>query len=153
MQLQLDNLNAERSYHPAFTYWRSKKANVYFAVHLQRRVAAAGRILRSLVAVPGYAASNVLTGGVNASRSRLWHAVVPLLNRTLAKPTLEGAWTSLYAATRPDLPGGSYVAPAGPFEFRGPPVARNAYRAAYDADTAERLWQVSERLTGVEYAF
>lgn len=153
VQLDLGNLDAARGYHPAFTYWRSKKANVYFAVHLQRRAAAVGVALRSMASVPGYAVSNVLTGGANGARGRLWHAVMPLLNRSLAKPTLEGCWSALYAATVPDLPGGSYVAPGGPFEFRGPPVSRNAYRAAYDVDTARRLWEISERWTGVAYGF
>ncbi len=153
VSLDLGNLNAERSYHPAFTYWRSKKANVYFAVELQRRAAAAGVRLRSMASVPGYAESNVLTGGANAGRGWLWHSVMPLLNRLLAKPTVEGAWSALYAATVPDLPGGSYVAPSGPLEFRGPPVPRNAYRAAYDSDTARRLWEISERWTGVAYGF
>ena len=151
VQLDLGNLNAERSYHPAFTYWRSKKANVYFAMQLQRWAAGAGVGLRSMTAVPGYAVTNVLTGGANAARGRIWHAVTPLLNRALAKPTVEGAWSSLYAATVPDLPGASNIAPRGPFEFRGPPVPRNAYRAAYDTDTARRLWAISEQLTGVVF--
>jgi NAD(P)-dependent dehydrogenase (short-subunit alcohol dehydrogenase family) len=151
VQLDLANLDAARGYHPAFTYWRSKKANVYFAVHLQRRAAAAGVALRSMASVPGYAVSNVLTGGANAGRGRLWHSVMPALNRFLAKPTIEGAWSTLYAATVPDLPGGSYLAPNGPFEFRGPPVSRNAYRAAYDVDTARRLWEISEQWTSVSY--
>lgn len=151
VQLDLANLDAARGYHPAFTYWRSKKANVYFAVHLQRRAAVAGVALRSMASVPGYAVSSVLTGGANAGRGRLWHSAMPLLNRFLAKPTIQGAWSALYAATVPDLPGGSYIAPNGPFEFRGPPVSRNAYRAAYDADTARRLWELSEQWTGVSY--
>lgn len=151
VQLDMDNLDASRGYYPALTYWRSKKANVYFAVHLQRRVAAAGVALRSMASVPGYAVSNVLTGGANANRGRLWHAAMPLLNRYLAKPTIEGTWTALYAATVADLPGGSYIAPSGSFEFRGPPVPRNAYRAAYDVDTARRLWELSEKWTGVGY--
>jgi len=151
VQLDLANLDAARGYHPAFTYWRSKKANVYFAVHLQRRAAAAGVALRSMASVPGYAVSNVLTGGANAARGRLWHSVMPVLNRLLAKPTIEGAWSTLHAATVPDLPGGSYIAPNGAFEFRGPPVSRNAYRAAYDTATARRLWEISEQWTGVSY--
>jgi NAD(P)-dependent dehydrogenase (short-subunit alcohol dehydrogenase family) len=151
VQLDLDNLNAERSYQPAFTYWRSKKANVYFAVQLQRRAAASGVTLRSMVAVPGYAVTNVLTGGANAGRGRLWKTAMPLLNRWFAKPTIEGTWTSLYAATVPDLPGASYIAPSGLWEFRGPPVSRNAHRGAYDTDTACQLWRISERLTGVTY--
>ena len=151
VQLDLDNLNAERGYHPAFTYWRSKKANVYFAVQLQRWAAGAGVGLRSMAAVPGYAVTNVLIGGANAGRGRMWKAAMPLLNRWLAKPTIEGAWTTLYAATVPDLPGGSYIAPSGLLEFRGPPVSRNAYRGAYDTDTARQLWKISEQLTGVTY--
>ena len=124
---------------------------MYFAVELQRRAAAAGLPLRSVIAVPGYAASNVLTGGANSGRGRLWRLFVRLVERLFAKPTEEGAWSSLYAATVPDLIGGSYIAPSGPLEFRGPPVSRDGHRSAHDARGARRLWALSEERTGVRF--
>ncbi len=53
----------------------------------------------------------------------------------------------------PGLPGGSYVGPDGPGEWRGSPALVSMSGRANDPDTARRLWEVSERLTGVTYAF
>ncbi|MEU6787778.1 hypothetical protein ABZ912_52040 [Nonomuraea angiospora] len=49
----------------------------------------------------------------------------------------------------PDLPGGSYIVPDGPLQLRGKPTGRTRERAIRDMATAARLWQLSERLTGV----
>jgi len=59
----------------------------------------------------------------------------------------------LYAATAPDLPSGSFVGPDGPLEMRGHPTVVDASDAAKDRETARRLWEASERLTGVSYEF
>jgi hypothetical protein len=74
-----------------------------------------------------------------------------LLVRAAFRPTPEGAKTSLYAATVPDLPGGSYVVPDGLLQLRGEPTRRRGERALRDTETADRLWRLSERLTGVTY--
>ncbi|WP_078954459.1 MULTISPECIES: oxidoreductase [unclassified Streptomyces] len=148
-RFDMGNLDAERGYRPLFTYIQSKRANLYFATELQRRADAAGLGLRSMAVAPGLTRSNVLTGGANSTRGRAYGALMRLLLRSAFRPTPEGAKTSLYAATVPDLPGGSYVVPDGPFQLRGEPVLRSRERAIEDADTAHRLWALSERLTGV----
>ncbi|MER5320426.1 oxidoreductase [Streptosporangium roseum] len=150
-RFDLDNLNAERTYRTAFAYVQSKRANLYFATELQRRADAAGLRLRSMAVAPGLTRTNVLTGGANSGRGRLYATAVRLLVRTAFRPAPEGAKTSLYAATVPDLPGGSYIVPDGPLQLRGEPARRTRERAIRDAVTADRLWEVSERLTGVPY--
>jgi hypothetical protein len=52
-----------------------------------------------------------------------------------------------------DLPGASYVGPGGIGESRGAPKLVGMSKEASDEDTARRLWEVSEELTGVSYAF
>jgi NAD(P)-dependent dehydrogenase (short-subunit alcohol dehydrogenase family) len=66
---------------------------------------------------------------------------------------LLGALPTLYAATVPDLPGGSFVGPDGFLEQRGHPKVVRAIGRAYDEDAWRRLWEVSEELTGVHYQF
>ncbi|MFI9839063.1 oxidoreductase [Nonomuraea sp. NPDC051941] len=151
-RFDLANLNAERGYRTAFAYVQSKRANLYFAMELQRRADAAGQRLRSMAVAPGLTRTNVLTGGANSGRGRLYAALARLLVRVAFRPTPEGAKTSLYAATAPDLPGGSYIVPDGPLQLRGEPTGRTRERAIRDMATAARLWQLSERLTGVTYA-
>ncbi|MFF0065779.1 oxidoreductase [Streptomyces sp. NPDC005279] len=150
-RFDLDNLNAERRYRTVFAYLQSKRANLYFATELQRRADAAGLRLRSMAVAPGLTRTNVLTAGANGNRGRLYGALTRLLLRVAFRPTPEGAKTSLYAATVPDLPGGSYVVPDGPLQLRGEPVLRNRERAIRDATTAHRLWELSEKLTGVPF--
>jgi len=64
----------------------------------------------------------------------------------------EGALPTLRAATDPEAISGDYYGPAGWGEF-----ARSAKRAvidpaARDSQLWERLWQISEDLTGVTFA-
>ena len=74
-----------------------------------------------------------------------------VLNRIVAQSDEAGALPTLFAATQ-DLPSGSYVGPDGPGEARGHPTLVGRSKAASDAETARRLWELSERLTGVTYA-
>ncbi|MBB3732395.1 oxidoreductase [Nonomuraea dietziae] len=150
-RFDLSDLNAERGYSAPFAYVQSKRANLYFAVELQRRMTAAGLPLRSMAVAPGLTRTNVLTGGANAGRGAVYQRLIRLLVRLTFQPTEGGARTSLHAATARDLPGGSYVAPDGLLELRGAPTIRQGHRAIHDTVTARRLWELSERLTGVRY--
>ncbi len=62
-----------------------------------------------------------------------------------------GALPTLYAATAPDVKGGEYFGPSGLFELHGHPKRVKSNRRSYDEDTAARLWEVSEQLTGVSF--
>ncbi|MEU7579989.1 oxidoreductase [Streptomyces sp. NPDC041068] len=150
-RFDIDNLNAESRYRAVFAYLQSKRANLHFAMELQRRAETAGLSLRSMAVAPGLTRSNVLTGGANSARGRAYGALARSLVRIAFRPTPEGAKTSLYASTDPSLPGGSYVVPDGPFQLRSEPVLRAKERAAQDSATAQRLWVLSEQLTGVNY--
>ena len=71
-------------------------------------------------------------------------------NRVLAQSGDQGGWPTLFAATQ-DIPGGSYVGPDGRGEMRGHPTLVSPSSAATDRDVARRLWELSERLTGVTF--
>jgi hypothetical protein len=72
-------------------------------------------------------------------------------NRFIAQTAEMGALPILYAATYPELAGGSYVGPDGPAEMRGYPTIVQPSDRAKDEAMAQRLWQVSENLTGVRF--
>jgi hypothetical protein len=74
-------------------------------------------------------------------------------NTLLAQDAAEGALPMLYAATMPDVKGGEYYGPGGLMDMRGPPERQRSSERSYDRETAARLWEVSERLTGVSYPF
>ncbi|MFF3905042.1 hypothetical protein ACFYZJ_03365 [Streptomyces sp. NPDC001848] len=108
----LDNLNGERHYRLHLAYARSKRANVYSSAQLHRWATAEGLPLRGVIAIPGLTDTGELTKA--SQHGRRWRAVVPPVIALPAKEPIKGARPSLYVATVPDLPGGSYLAPSGP---------------------------------------
>jgi hypothetical protein len=62
-----------------------------------------------------------------------------------------GLLPALYAATSPQAQGGRFYGPDGLGQFTGAPTELTVYRAARDEAAAARLWDVSERLTGVGF--
>jgi NAD(P)-dependent dehydrogenase (short-subunit alcohol dehydrogenase family) len=148
-RIDFADLNAERGYRRWRAYAQSKLANLLFTLELQRRAEAAGADLLAVAAHPGYAATNLQTAGARMTGSRLRAQVAGLLNRVFSQPAEMGALPLLYAATNPDVRGGQYVGPAG--GRRGYPGLATPSAGARDADAARRLWEVSERLTGVRY--
>ncbi len=122
-----------------------------FAFELGRRGAAAGLDLHSVAAHPGIARTNLQAAGPGMDGNRLRQAVIVGGTHLIGQSDAQGALPSLYAATVPDLPSGTYVGPNGLFEGRGHPKLVSASKTAHDEATARRLWEVSEELTGVSY--
>ena len=69
----------------------------------------------------------------------------------IAQPATMGALPTLCAATATDVRGGEYFGPDGRGEMRGYPTRVGTSTAAQDPVAAQRLWTVSEELTGVRY--
>jgi len=132
-------------------YFRSKLANLLFAFELDRRAQAGGLKLSSLAAHPGYAATNLMTAGLNLGGKRPDGVVIAAVSRVLGQSSAQGALPSLMAATMESLPGGTYVGPDGFGEMNGPPKVVRPTRAALDEQMAADLWSLSEQATGVTY--
>ena len=147
-KIRLDDLNWQQGgYGRWAAYGQSKLANLLFTLELQRRLDEAGSAVRAFAAHPGYAATN-LQGHTG---SGLQHRIMSVTNRLLAQSDEMGALPILFAASQ-DLPGASYVGPDRFKEQRGHPALATRTAAAQDAETARRLWQLSEELTGVTFA-
>lgn len=73
------------------------------------------------------------------------------LNHIFAQTTEMGALPTLYAATAPDVKGADFYGPDGFKEMKGYPKKVESVALSHDPEIAERLWQVSETLTGVKY--
>ncbi|MCE0463283.1 SDR family oxidoreductase [Pseudomonas sp. 20TX0172] len=146
--MNFDDLQAERKYEPYAAYAQSKLAVLHWAFALQRRSEAAGWGIRSLAAHPGVAVTELVERGpgLNSEFGQRWAQ-----DRDAYHSAAQGALSTLYAATAPEAAGGAYYGPIGDEEKRGPlGLARTPTAATHEAD-AERLWTVSERLTGVTY--
>jgi NAD(P)-dependent dehydrogenase (short-subunit alcohol dehydrogenase family) len=147
--IHLDDLNYE---HRRYTRWgaygQTKLANLLFTSELQRRATEARSSLLAVAAHPGYAATN-LTSGPATGAPQFFGSLVKFGDRLLGQSDVMGALPQLYAATMPDVAGNDYWGPDGFAEQRGHPKRVGRNRKARDAEIARRLWEASERLTGV----
>ncbi len=130
-------------YRPWSAYAQSKLANLLFTFELDRRARAADLPLRATAAHPGLAATGL---AASAQGGRILDAVFA----ALGQPAALGAQSLLMAATA-DLPGSTYLGPGGTGEVRGRPQIVGTSRLARDPEAARRLWDVSQRATGVRY--
>lgn len=151
-RLNFDDLQSQKSYRKWLAYGQSKLANLLFTHELQRRLAAAGSGTIAVACHPGYAATNLPMVGPRMSGSGLMEKITQLGNRLVAQSAAMGALPTLYAATAPDVTGGDYIGPSGMGEIRGLPKKVGSTKRARDTESAQRLWQESERLTGVRFA-
>ena len=149
-KIDFDDLQSERGYSRWGAYRQSKLANLMFCFELQRRATAAGSALLSLAAHPGYAATNLQAAGTDRFYERWFMAIG---NKLFAQSADMGALPTLYAATFPKLPGGTFVGPGGRSQQRGYPTVVTAAGKAYDEQAWRRLWEISEELTGVHFEF
>ena len=135
-----------RRYRRWSAYGQSKLAVLMFAYELQRRLLLAGSTVRSMAAHPGYSTTNLQRFMPGPATS--FQTVLARVN--LVQPAAGGALPTLYAATAPDLPGGAYVGPSGPFESTGLPTIVGSSKASRDLDVQAGLWDLAVRLTGVD---
>ncbi|GAA2277456.1 oxidoreductase [Actinomadura luteofluorescens] len=146
-RIDFDDLQGERRYRKWTAYSQAKLANLVFAKELDRRVAE----VTSVAAHPGYAATNLQQTGPRMQGNTLMEKATGLGNALVAQSAAAGALPSLYAATAPDVSGGACYGPRL-FQYRGAPAKVPTPRHADRAGLGERLWEVSEALTGVTYA-
>jgi NAD(P)-dependent dehydrogenase (short-subunit alcohol dehydrogenase family) len=147
--IHFDDLTGERSYSPRGFYQQSKFANVLFGLELDRRVREAGIPVRSLLVHPGWASTNLQTSAPTGAMKQL----MKVGNRLLAQSAEIGALSQLYAAVDPAAESGCFYGPDGLGELRGYPTVVQPAESARNKETARRLWEVSEELTGVTFRF
>jgi NAD(P)-dependent dehydrogenase (short-subunit alcohol dehydrogenase family) len=155
-QIDFDDLQGRQGYSRTGAYAQSKLANLVFALDLDDRLENSGLKTRSMGAHPGYAATNLQAAGPRIGGglgSTLAAPFMALGHRLLAQSAEAGALPTLRAATEPGLAGGTYIGPDGPGEMRGSPVPVKPVETASDPEVAERLWEASVELSGVDYPF
>ncbi len=135
-KIDFDDLQGERSYSPFRAYAQSKLANVMFSHELARRLAGTGVTANALH--PGV----VSTGFGVEDAGRVQRLLVPLGRPFMKSPT-QGAATSIHLAAAPELQHvtGRYFADRKP---------KKSSKLSHDHQAAERLWQVSAELVGLE---
>jgi NAD(P)-dependent dehydrogenase (short-subunit alcohol dehydrogenase family) len=132
--IDFDDLQMEKSYPLFGAYGRSKAANILFASELGRREAETGVV--ACAYHPGFVGSDFSKN--NGALAKL----IMVLGSPFARSPAKGAETGVYLCTAPEVTDDS-----GAYYFnmklhQPAPHARSQ-------ETAKRLWDVSERLTGL----
>ncbi|PWN03944.1 oxidoreductase [Nocardioides silvaticus] len=145
--LDVDDVNWERRPYRVFAaYAQSKLADLLFMSELQRRLTGAGSEVRAVGAHPGASSTNITSGTGNPVITWIgYHG-----QKLVSMPAWRGALCTVYAATM-DVPGDTYIGPHGRLELHGWPAPARRSKAASDPVLARRLWEVSEKLSGVTF--
>jgi NAD(P)-dependent dehydrogenase (short-subunit alcohol dehydrogenase family) len=142
-----DNPHLKGRYGPWRAYGQSKLANFHFGLGLQKVLAAAGARPSSLIAHPGLSNTDLQTVSVRETggglSQRFFHG---LAARTGMTPE-QGARPQLRAATDPAARGGEFYVPL--YVNNGPAVRKPVLRRVGMESAIARLWEVSERETGL----
>jgi protochlorophyllide reductase len=142
--VDLDDLMFERrGYRRWPPYFQSKLANLLFTAELDRRLRAAGATTLALSAHPGFSRTDL--GFEGSGFTNL--AAKPF--SIFGQPAWLGALPIIRAATDPEAKSGQYHGPQ--LMVFGYPTLETPSRQARDAQTARRLWERSEDLTGIEF--
>ncbi|WP_067701789.1 oxidoreductase [Nocardia jejuensis] len=148
-KLWVDDLNYEnRRYQRNLAYAQSKLSNLMFARELQRRLTEAGSAKRSYGVHPGVSATDLFA----RTETPLDKISKPFI-RLIGHSPAQAAHSSLFAATDPDADPTVYWGPTRLRGSQGPVEPSPSSKLSQNKDMWRRLWDESERLTGVTYKF
>ncbi|KAM9563641.1 retinol dehydrogenase 14-like [Guaruba guarouba] len=136
-EINFEDLNSEISYNKSFCYSRSKLANILFARELARRLEGTGVTVNSLH--PGIVRTNL---GRYVNIPLLAKPLFNLVSWAFFKTPLEGAQTTIYLASSPDVEGVSG-------KYFGDCKEEELLPKAMDDLVARKLWDISEVMVGL----
>jgi NAD(P)-dependent dehydrogenase (short-subunit alcohol dehydrogenase family) len=145
--MDFENLLFEngKDYSPLKSYSRSKLANLLFTYELQRKLSSNGSGTIAVAAHPGASKTNL----VKYVEDKWWFKLLTPLMGLMAQDAAQGALPQIRAAVDPDVQGSQYY---GPHKgMKGYPVLVASNGSSHDRENAHKLWEASERITGVNY--
>ena len=134
--IKMDDLELEKGYRLMRAYGQSKLALVLFTYELARRLQGTGVTANCLH--PGFVATNIGQNGVGS----VGRSIVKLIFSRLGISPEEGAKTSIYLASSPEIEGvtGKYFVKSIP--VRSAPIS-------YDETLQRQLWEESAKLVNL----
>jgi NAD(P)-dependent dehydrogenase (short-subunit alcohol dehydrogenase family) len=135
-------------YRPWRAYGQAKLANFHFGLGLHRLLEEAGAPAASLIAHPGLSNTELQAVSVKETGGGLSQRFFLMLARSVGMTPATGALSQLRAATDPGAKGGEFYGPL--FVNSGPPVRKPILRRVGMNGAIARLWEVSERETGLK---
>lgn len=139
--INFDDLNWDkRKYSAIRAYGDSKIANLYFTQELAKRIAVSENNVLVTAAHPGWTSTDL------QRHSNL----LEFVNKFFAMKQEQGVLPTLRAAIDEDAKNGDYFGPDGWQERKGYPVKVEPNILAKDETLGKKLWDVSEKLTGIK---
>jgi len=136
-----------KGYSPIKSYGRSKLLNLLFTYDLQRRIEAAEIKTIAVAAHPGVSNTNL----ARFLEDKLIFKILKPMMMPFMQSQDMGALPQIRASVDPHVKSGEYYGPDGFNEMKGFPVRVQSNAASHNADDARKLWEISEKLTGVSF--
>ena len=143
-RINFDDVNADNGYIAFQRYAMSKFANILHATELDRRLRAKNSNVKTTCCHPGVASTELARHLPKVAQ--MFMPVASLFLNTPAK----GAWPTLAAAVGKGAVGGGYYGPSGFGEWMGTASDAVRSRQSQNPKLAEKLWDLSIELTGVD---
>lgn len=149
-KIDFEDLQSERSYVPNTAYMQSKLANLLFSRGLQQRSDQQGWGIVAASAHPGHARTDLIVNGAGPPTGGK-ALLIRILQAIASHDAAAGALPIILAATASDVAKLDYFGPTRMFHQKGPPGRLALPSKAKEDLTSDRLWSVSEELTGVRF--
>ena len=148
--MDFNNLLYEKGkdYSPIKAYGRSKLSNLLFTYELQRFFDKNNINSIALAAHPGFSDTNL---GRYMLEKWYFRLLKPLIFR-MAQPASMGALPQLRASVDPVAKPAEFYGPDGKRQMKGYPVVVQPKDKAFNKEDARKLWEASEKLTGITYS-
>ena len=133
--MNFDDLQSEKTFKPLQVYGQSKLANILFTKSLSEKLLNSGVTVNCLH--PGFVST-----GIGSNNKGIWNLLM-FLAKPFAKRTNKGAETSIYLCSSPAVKNisGEYFVDC---------TVEKVSEAANDPKQAEKLWDISFELAGLD---
>ena len=147
--IKFDDMNWDKDYTPNDAYSQSKLAQIMCIYELQDRLKEAGKTeVKAYACHPGSSRTSLIA----TSGSLMMRIIFGLMKLSpLTQPAENGAYPMLMCATESDLDQSAFYGPTGRNNWVGPVGPHKLEPHAKDKVVAERLWEVSEKATGLKW--
>ncbi|SDR94419.1 NAD(P)-dependent dehydrogenase, short-chain alcohol dehydrogenase family [Polaribacter sp. KT25b] len=149
--IKFDDLNWDKDYTPNNAYSQSKLAQIMTIYELQDRLNKAGKSdVKAYACHPGSSRTNL----INTSGSFMMKFIFNLMKLSpLTQSAEKGAYPKLMCATESNLDQSCFYGPTGRSNWTGPVGAHKIEPHAKDKVVAKKLWELTEKETGVKWNF
>ncbi|MEF3078985.1 SDR family oxidoreductase [Winogradskyella poriferorum] len=145
--INFDDLNWDKGYVPNTAYSQSKLAQIMTIYELQDRLKEAGNTdVKAYACHPGASRTNLINTSGSFMMKIMFYLMMPL-----TQSAEKGAYPQLMCATEENLDQEGFYGPTGRSNWVGPVGAHEIKPHAKDKAVAKRLWELSEKETGVKW--